>query len=642
MLLAFISLLLSACCVNPILAASPDVQGSSLTEGQESDAIASLKKAIEQDPKEVRAYLDLATAYMRKNDAVSADAILRQAVAANPNSIDAHLALGDLRLISGKLNDAETEYKEALDIQPESDMLHLKLGGFYQIVHKWAEAEATYQRWAALKPADEKPKLALGDFYVIMGQGDKALAAYEQARAINPTVAREKIIEYYLNAKKPDEAERLVKELLAKNTKDGAGRFYQARLLMARGKPSDAIEVLQGVLKDDPKSARAHHLLGLAFAEKNELARARMELTEAVKLAPNSSQARTALAQVFLAERAFDQAIEQAQAAIRLNARNLLAAVILGDAYLRKGKPDKAKQVYEALAKAAPKESLSHYKLGVIARMDKHDARALAEFEQALQLNPNAIEPLAQIVEIHVAQGKLKEARERVARQLEASPENLLVRNLLGLLWVASKDTDRAEAEFKRAIDINPTYTPSYMNLADLYQRAGKLDKAIKEYEAALAQNASLLSAHVLLGAIYEQRKAYDKARAHYETALKVNPTFGPAANNLAWLIGEHGGDLDTAITYAQIAREQLPEDPQVADTLGWLYYWKKSNLKAVALLKEAADKLPGNPIVLYHYGMAEHQSGNAAAAKTLLQSSLKLSDTYPGAEEAKKVLATL
>src|SRR5439155_26438229 len=57
---------------------------------------------------------------------------------------------------------------------------------------------------------------------------------------------------------------------------------------------------------------------------------------------------------------------------------------------------------------------------------------------------------------------------------------------------------------------------------------------------------------------------------------------------------------------------------------------------------KEAADKLPGNPIVLYHYGMAEHQSENAAAAKTLLQSSLKLSDTYPGAEEAKKVLATL
>ena len=31
-----------------------------------------------------------------------------------------------------------------------------------------------------------------------------------------------------------------------------------------------------------------------------------------------------------------------------------------------------------------------------------------------------------------------------------------------------------------------------------------------------------------------------------------------------------------------------------------------------------------------------------SAAAKTLLQSSLKLSDTYPGAEEAKKVLATL
>ena len=54
-----------------------------------------------------------------------------------------------------------------------------------------------------------EPKLALGDFYAMMGQGDKALGAYEQVLAINPTVAREKIIEYYLDAKKPDEAERL-------------------------------------------------------------------------------------------------------------------------------------------------------------------------------------------------------------------------------------------------------------------------------------------------------------------------------------------------------------------------------------------------------------------------------------------------
>ena len=101
-------------------------------------------------------------------------------------------------------------------------------------------------------------------------------------------------------------------------------------------------------------------------------------------------------------------------------------------------------------------------------------------------------------------------------------------------------------------------------------------------------------------------------------------------------------GDIDAALGYAQTAREQQPEDPSIADTLGWIYYKKNAYLKASTLLKEATEKLPENPIVQYHYGLAQQKNGDVAGAKKSLQTSLKLNQSFPGAQEARKVLKEL
>ena len=146
----------------------------------------------------------------------------------------------------------------------------------------------------------------------------------------------------------------------------------------------------------------------------------------------------------------------------------------------------------------------------------------------------------------------------------------------------------------------------------------------------------------MLLGIVQDSRKEYAKAQNHYEAILKLNPKFAPAANNLAWLLSEQGGNLDIALSYAQTAREQKPDDPHIADTLGWIYYKKNAYLLAVNLLKEAAEKLPKDPAIHYHLGMAQSKSGDAAGAKKSLQTALQLSQTFPESDEAKKTLAGL
>ena len=180
------------------------------------------------------------------------------------------------------------------------------------------------------------------------------------------------------------------------------------------------------------------------------------------------------------------------------------------------------------------------------------------------------------------------------------------------------------------------------MDLGGLYSQSKSFSQAIEQYTAVKKMNIKAMPAYMILGVIYEEMQEYGKAKAEYEQALKIDPKFAPAANNLAWLYSEHGGNIDVALSLAEIAREKFPKDPAIADTLGWIYYKKGVYLKAISLLRESAEKLGRKPVVRYHLGMAYYKNGERKQAKMELEASLKLDPGYRGAEEAKKILQEL
>jgi tetratricopeptide (TPR) repeat protein len=144
------------------------------------------------------------------------------------------------------------------------------------------------------------------------------------------------------------------------------------------------------------------------------------------------------------------------------------------------------------------------------------------------------------------------------------------------------------------------------------------------------------------LGIIYDSQKKYDKAKEYYQKALKINPKFTPAANNLAYLYAERGENIDEALTLAQSAKEQFPDDPHISDTLGWVYYKKDIFTRAITYLKEANEKITDNPVIRYHLGMAYFKNGDKEDAKRELKKALELDPKFPGAEEAKNTLTQM
>jgi tetratricopeptide (TPR) repeat protein len=101
-------------------------------------------------------------------------------------------------------------------------------------------------------------------------------------------------------------------------------------------------------------------------------------------------------------------------------------------------------------------------------------------------------------------------------------------------------------------------------------------------------------------------------------------------------------GGISTELSLAQTAREQLPHDPSIADTLGWIYYKKNLFRQALPLFKESAEKLTDNPMVHYHLGMVYYKIGDTNLAKGALQRALQLHRDFPGAEEARQVLTQI
>ena len=117
----------------------------------------------------------------------------------------------------------------------------------------------------------------------------------------------------------------------------------------------------------------------------------------------------------------------------------------------------------------------------------------------------------------------------------------------------------------------------------------------------------------------------------------------GPGTlRNLAYILAEANRDLNDALKFARVAKEQLPEDANIMDTLGWVYYRRGLYDSAIAEFKSSLAKTPGNAAVIYHLGMAYAKKGDKEKALVELERAIALNLLPSDAHEAKKALEGL
>jgi predicted Zn-dependent protease len=109
--------------------------------------------------------------------------------------------------------------------------------------------------------------------------------------------------------------------------------------------------------------------------------------------------------------------------------------------------------------------------------------------------------------------------------------------------------------------------------------------------------------------------------------------------------MAEEGTELEGALNWAQVARRREPENPGIADTVGWIQHKLGRNTLARDQLQFAVSKDPDNPVYQYHLALIYKELKQTREAEAALKKALKTSGKFkerPLAEAALKDMASL
>ena len=241
--------------------------------------------------------------------------------------------------------------------------------------------------------------------------------------------------------------------------------------------------------------------------------------------------------------------------------------------------------------------------------------------------------------------GKNNEAIAFLNSVVQASPDNVGARLLLGQLQAAKGDQAAATQTFQTVITRQPKDPVGYVNLANLHIR----EKRFAEAEQAVTQGLTAIpgdfSLRMTQAGIYELSGRFDDAIKLYEQLLKERPNADVLANNLSSLLSDHRTDKASLARAHELAlRFKRSDVPQFKDTLGWATYKVGKAGEAVQLIEDASKKLPDLPVFRYHLGMSYLAMNKPDAARKELQKALELGEGkgFLEAEQVKQALKGL
>ena len=123
-----------------------------------------------------------------------------------------------------------------------------------------------------------------------------------------------------------------------------------------------------------------------------------------------------------------------------------------------------------------------------------------------------------------------------------------------------------AEAEFKRALEVNPNYATAHQWYGLLLEDVGRLEEARRQIETARGLDPLSLVIQVNVGDLYEALHEFDRAIDEYRKVEEMDPNFA-----LAFVVGTNGRPLtlSTALVWFRRFRTMAGSDGARVPTYG-------------------------------------------------------------------------
>ena len=176
-----------------------------------------------------------------------------------------------------------------------------------------------------------------------------------------------------------------------------------------------------------------------------------------------------------------------------------------------------------------PINANTRYAAGQLAEAQGQNDRALAQYQEALKVDPKFQNACFAIARMQMAQGKFPEAQaawQQYIKLTNGAPEAY---NDSAYCYEAAGQLDKAEETYKTAIAKDPVHSPCRVNYGLMLARHDRIDDAVAQLSTALKP----AEVSYNLGSVFYQRGMMAQAKAYYQDALNKDPNLTDARKAL-------------------------------------------------------------------------------------------------------------
>lgn len=575
---------------------------------------------------------------------------------ANPAKAKAdHLKKGEAYLTETKFQEASLEFRNAIQIDGNDAQAYWGLGRAYEGLERFPEMLDALRKTVSLDQNKNnlEARVKLGNFYLAGNRGRSDVIA---------------------------EAERLAKEVLAKDQNHIEGHILLAGVLFAQHQKDQAFTELDRAIQIDPKrvesylsmakfyiasrelqkaeelfqralsvnanSPMAHTEYGKFLAQTNRPAEAEAELSKAVEVGPKDRNARFVLSSYYLVNRQFDKAEESYKILASLEPDKPESQAVLADFYSAINRSDDAVRIYTEVLAKSPDFLQGRYRLGEIMLTKGDTQGANAQIDEILKKDKHDRQALLLRARMKARGGQvdgLKSALEDLKDVLRQEPNSRPGLYFMAQINYSLGLMDQARA-FAADLEKNyPDYLPAKLMQLQMTLTAG-------DFKGATAQASDLLTridktgpdrenspqllaeirqkTHLVRGGAQLQLRNIAAARQDFEIAKQIAPSDPVVYNSLA-LVSLAENKQPEAIGSFENALNVDATNFDALNGLITLYANSKDFGKAHARIDQALGAYPNVASLHYLKAIVYGYEQNLQMGEAELRRAIELDQNY-------------
>lgn len=449
-----------------------------------------------------------------------------------------------------------------------------------------------------------------------------AYAHYAQGVMLETRGEEEPALEEYRQALEADPSNELLAVQLA-------GRYLQKQ------QPDQAVNLLREVLKANPDAGGLYGWLGMAHqaaGRTNEAARAFRECTRRAPdvfigyagLARMAYEARDAKTALDVLDKAAGRPVEDPRFWVSL--ADTLAMGVRQKVLTNEQVRDRIKRALDRADAANPDAPDLLQRMAELYRAGGFLPEAIRYYERLVGMAATQSPGLQallreQLYRLYLQTGDKEKAEAQLRALLDLNPTNPQIRLLLARAAVERRDFPEAVRHLEQLLLVQPDFEPAYYELISVHLQADQPDEA----EAVLARVRERFKPgfqyELTAGVLAMVREQYAEAVRHLTRAETLGREEAPERldGRFYFQLGsacERAGDYEQAVRYLKRSLELDPGNPVTLNYLGYMWADRGENLEeALRLIQQAVEKDPDNPAYLDSLAWALYKLGRAAEA---------------------------